>query len=160
MKKIILIRHGKSSWEEPVIDHERQLTSKGIENTIKIANESISFIDQKSIFWSSSAKRAFHTANLVVANWNLPLSSIIVRKDLYTFDSRQLEQIVKSCSNDCESLILFGHNNAITDFVNKFGDIFIDNVPTSGFVSIIFETNSWLSITNGKTTKILVPRDL
>lgn len=160
MKKIILIRHGKSSWDQPVTDHERQLTSKGIENTVKIANESISFIDSKSTIWSSSAKRAFQTACLIVENWNLPLSSIIIRKDLYTFDHRQLEQIVKSCSNDCESLILFGHNNAITDFVNKFGDIFIDNVPTSGFVSIIFETNSWSSITKGITNKIIVPRDL
>ncbi len=160
MKKIILIRHGKSSWDEPFIDHERQLTYKGIENTIKIANESISLIDPKSTIWSSSAKRAFQTANLVITNWNLPLSSINVKKDLYTFDGRQLEQIVKSCPNDCQSLILFGHNNAITDFVNKFGDIFIDNVPTSGLVSIIFETNSWSSITKGKTNKILVPRDL
>lgn len=160
MKKIVLIRHGKSSWDLPVIDHERQLTSKGVENSIKVATESMQFIDLKSTIWSSSAQRAFQTACLVVENWNLPLSSIIVKKELYTFDANQLEQIVKSCSNDCESLILFGHNNAITDFVNKFGDIFIDNVPTSGFVSIIFETNSWQSITKGKTNKILVPREL
>lgn len=160
MKKIVLIRHGKSSWDLPVIDHDRQLTIKGVENSIKIAIESLQFIDLKSTIWSSSAKRAFQTACLVVDNWKLPISSIIVKKDLYTFNSHQLEQIVKSCSNDCESLILFGHNNAITDFVNKFGDIFIDNVPTSGFVSIIFETNSWSSITKGKTNKILVPRDI
>jgi phosphohistidine phosphatase len=160
MKKIVLIRHGKSSWDQPVIDHERKLTTKGIENTIKIANESIDFIDAKSTIWSSSAQRAFQTACLIVNHWKLPLSSIIVKKELYTFDSRQLEQIVKSCPNDCESLILFGHNNAITDFVNKFGDIFIDNVPTSGLVSIIFETTSWTSITKGKTNKILVPRDI
>jgi hypothetical protein len=25
----------------------------------------------------------------------------------------------------------FGHNAAITDFVNKFGDVLIENVPTS-----------------------------
>jgi len=160
MKKIILIRHGKSSWDIPVIDHDRQLTTKGIENTIKIAAESMHFIDLKSTIWSSSAKRAFQTACLIVDNWKLPLSSILVKKELYTFNVNQLEQIVKSCSNDCDSLILFGHNNAITDFVNKFGDIFIDNVPTSGFVSIIFETNSWSSITKGKTNKILVPREI
>jgi hypothetical protein len=36
-------------------------------------------------------------------------------------------------------MLFFGHNSAITNFVNKFG-IFIDNVSTSGFVSE-FETN-------------------
>lgn len=160
MKKIILIRHGKSSWDEPVTDHERHLTTKGVENSIKIAHESMHFIDTKSLIWSSPAKRAFQTANIIVDNWKLPLSSIMIKKELYTFNGHELEQIVKSCSNDCESLILFGHNSAITDFVNKFGDIFIDNVPTSGFVSIIFETNTWTSITKGKTNKILVPRDI
>lgn len=160
MKKIILIRHGKSSWDEPVTDHERHLTTKGVENSIKIALESIHFIDRNSLIWSSPAKRAFQTANIIVDNWKLPLSSVILKKDLYTFNGSDLERIVKSCTNDYDSLILFGHNNAITDFVNKFGDIFIDNVPTSGLVSIIFETNTWISLNKGKTNKILVPRDL
>jgi phosphohistidine phosphatase len=160
MKKLTLIRHGKSSWDLPLQDFERELTLKGIDNSIKMAQESIHFIDSKSILWSSFAQRAFQTATLFVQNWNLDVESISIRKDLYTFDSSQLEQIVKSCSNNCESLIVFGHNSAITDFVNKFGNIFIDNVPTSGFVSIIFETNSWQTISKGKTTKILFPRDI
>lgn len=160
MKKIIVIRHGKSSWNEPVQDHERKLTTKGIENSIRIAKESNNYIDSKSLIWSSSAKRALHTSMLIVEKWNLPVSSIVIKNELYTFNGADLEEIVKSCSNNCESLILFGHNNAITDFVNKFGDIFIDNVPTSGFVSIIFETNSWTTINKGKTDKILFPRDL
>lgn len=160
MKKIIVIRHGKSSWDEPVQDHERKLLSRGIQNSIKIGQETKPYINPKSLIWSSFAKRALSTAMLVVENWNLPVSSIEIKNELYTFNGSDLEQIVKSCSNNCESLILFGHNNAITDFVNKFGDIFIDNVPTSGFVSIIFETNDWKDISNGKTDKIVFPRDL
>lgn len=160
MKKIIVIRHGKSSWDEPVQDHERKLLAKGVLNSVKIGKETKSYIDPKSLIWTSFAKRALTTAMLVVENWGLPVSSIEIKKELYTFNGSDLEQIVKSCSNNCETLILFGHNNAITDFVNKFGDIFIDNVPTSGFVSIIFETDSWSTINKGKTDKILFPRDL
>ncbi|MEY2869533.1 MAG: hypothetical protein RIR01_2030, partial [Bacteroidota bacterium] len=59
-----------------------------------------------------------------------------------------------------DSVILFGHNAAITNFVNKFGDVFIDNVPTSGFVSLQFDTDSWDSISKGKTKKIIMPKDL
>lgn len=88
------------------------------------------------------------------------MSKIEIIDQLYTFDSNQLEQIVKSCQNDCNNLILFGHNNAITDFVNKFGDVFIDNVPTAGFVTIIFDTDSWSKINKGKTIEIIVPRDI
>jgi phosphohistidine phosphatase len=159
MKNLILIRHGKSSWDEPVHDSERQLTAKGIQNSIKIANQTSHLIVPKSEIWSSFANRALQTAKLFVETWNLSIESIQIKKELYTFDAFQLEEIVKSTSNNCESVILFGHNNAITDFVNKFGTTFIDNVPTSGFVSLTFDTDSWSSITKGKTNTIVVPRD-
>jgi phosphohistidine phosphatase len=47
----------------------------------------------------------------------------------------------------------FGHNAAITNFVNIFGDVSIENVPTSGFVSIEFDTENWIEIKKGKTKK-------
>jgi phosphohistidine phosphatase len=52
----------------------------------------------------------------------------------------------------------FGHNAAITNFVNIFGDVSIENVPTSGFVSIEFDTENWIEIKKGKTKKIIVPK--
>jgi len=81
----------------------------------------------------------------------------IKKQELFTFNSFELEQIVKSCTNECENLILFGHNCAITDFVNKFGDNFIDNAPKSGLVSINFETNFCKKIKKGHTNKIVFP---
>jgi phosphohistidine phosphatase len=157
MKKIILIRHSKSSWDFPLNDFDRPLTENGITKAILVAKKALEFIPLQKTIWSSSANRAKSTAILFVQNWNLDIQSIQFFDDLYTFDLRKLEQIVKSCANDVDNLILFGHNNAITDFVNKFGDIFIDNVPTAGFVSITFETNNWKDISKGKTTKILFP---
>jgi phosphohistidine phosphatase len=55
------------------------------------------------------------------------------------------------------NVFLFGHNNAITDFVNKFGDLFIPNVPTAGWVTIEFEAENWASITKGKTIRFITP---
>ena len=159
MKVIILIRHSKSSWDLPLRDFERPLTEIGISKAIKVAEKTKEYIPEQFTIWSSSAKRASDTAKLIVQNWNIDTSAITFLDALYTFDERKLEEIVKSCPNDCNNLILFGHNNAITDFVNKFGTIFIDNVPTAGFVSITFETDNWKTITKGKTTKTLFPRD-
>ena len=82
------------------------------------------------------------------------------KEELYTFDERKLEQIIKLCPNDYDNLILFGHNEASTNFVNKFGNIFIDNVSTSGFVNIIFDNNSWNDIEKGVTKKVIFPSDL
>ena len=158
MKKIILIRHSKSSWDFPLKDFDRPLTESGIDKAIKIAEKSKDYLPEQYTIWSSSAKRASDTAKLIVQKWEVDASAITFSDSLYTFDEKKLEELVKSCPNDCDNLILFGHNNAITDFVNKFGDIFIDNVPTAGFVSINFETNNWKTISKGKTTKILFPR--
>lgn len=160
MKNLILIRHSKSSWDEPVIDSKRDLAQKGIVKASKVALFTKKMVNPDAIVWSSYAKRAHKTAILFLENWGWNVSKIEIIKELYTFDSTELEQIVKSCQNDCNNLILFGHNNAITDFVNKFGDVFIDNVPTAGFVSIDFDTDSWSKISKGKTIEIIVPRDI
>ena len=82
------------------------------------------------------------------------------KEELYTFDDRKLENSIRSLSNSYNNVILFGHNEAITNFVNKFGDIFIDNVSTSGFVFLQFDTEDWQSIRDGKTKKVIFPKEL
>lgn len=159
MKNLILIRHAKSSWEAPLRDKDRPLTNRGILDAHSVAEKSITHLPKKFLIWSSTAKRASETAMIFTQTFSCPLESIILKDDLYTFDVNQLERIIKSCNNLNDCVILFGHNEAITDFVNKFGSIEIFNVPTSGMVSIEFESNSWENIKNGKTVKTIFPKD-
>jgi phosphohistidine phosphatase len=112
------------------------------------------------MFWCSIAKRATETAIVLAQNISFPLESIQFKTELYTFDDRKLEQIIKSCPDSCDHLIVCGHNEAITNFVNKFGDRFIDNVPTSGFVKLVFNANCWKDIADGQTLKTIFPKEL
>ncbi|MCX6171810.1 MAG: phosphoglycerate mutase family protein [Flavobacterium sp.] len=160
MKQLILVRHAKSSWEAPLRDFDRPLNSKGINDAHLVSSSIIGYLPKYFIVWSSPAKRASETAMIFAQNISISYDSIIFKDELYTFDEKKLEQIIKACSNDYNHLIVFGHNEAITNFVNKFGDIFIDNVSTSGFVDIIFENENWIDIRKGKTKKIIFPRDL
>ncbi|WP_396166806.1 SixA phosphatase family protein [Flavobacterium sp.] len=159
MKNIILIRHAKSNWDLPLPDKERTIIKSGIKKSIKVADKAVNCINPSAIIWCSSAKRTLLTAEIFLKVWNLDQKNIVVIDNLYTFDCLQLEEIVKSCPNQCENLILFGHNSAITDFVNKFGNKFVTNVPTSGFVSINFDTTSWATITKGTTQNIIFPSE-
>src|SRR6478609_9927602 len=143
MKQLILVRHAKSSWDAPLRDYDRPLTGKGIQDAHLVSSNVSSQIPKTFLVWSSAAKRASETAMIFSQNISFPLESIIFKEELYTFDERKLEQIIKSCSDDYDHLMVFGHNEAITNFVNKFGNTFIDNVSTSGFVNIIFDQNSW-----------------
>jgi phosphohistidine phosphatase len=160
MKNLILIRHAKSSWEAPLKDFDRPLMKKGILDAHEVSTNISKYLPKTYIIWSSTAARASETAVIFAQNISYPIESIIYRDDLYTFDERQLEKVIKSCDNSLESVILFGHNEAITNFVNKFGDVFIDNVPTSGFVSLQFDSESWDSINKGITHKTIFPKDL
>lgn len=160
MKQIILIRHAKSSWDLPVQDFDRPLSNKGIRNAHLVSTNAIKYLPETFIIWSSEAKRAMETAIIFTQNFSCSIESIVFKKELYTFEMSKLETSIKSCSNQFDNLIVFGHNEAITNFVNKYGNVPIENVATSGFVSITFDVKRWDDIANGKTTKIILPKDL
>jgi phosphohistidine phosphatase len=160
MKNLILIRHAKSSWKFDLKDIDRPLNEIGIFKANTISKKTISLISDQHYIYTSNANRALSTCYIFVKNWKLDLNKINIIDSLYTFDSNNLEKVIKKTDNHINKMIVFGHNSAITDFVNKFGDIFIDNVPTSGLVSIIFESDNWATIKNGKTDNIIFPRDL
>ncbi|MBC7524737.1 MAG: histidine phosphatase family protein [Flavobacterium sp.] len=157
MKNIKLIRHAKSESQNFVSDFDRNLIKKGIDDSNKMGVVTSNLLLNSELFYCSPAKRTIETAKIFLKNWNLSLDNLKIIDQLYAFSLSNLEATVKLTPNLFDNLILFGHNNAITDFVNKFGDIYLDNVPTSGFVSITFEVDNWKDINKGTTDKIVFP---
>ena len=157
MKNLILIRHAKSSWDAPVQDIERSISSRGVQNAHLIAIKAVDIVPKSYIVWCSNAKRTKETAYIFSQYLSVPIDVIQFSNELYTFDDKQLFQIIKKCKNEHDNLILFGHNEAITNFVNKFGDLYIENVPTSGLVHLQFDCDSWENLSKGKTICTLFP---
>ena len=160
MKNLILIRHGKSSWEFNKDDFDRPLAERGISDAGLVAQHVAHLLPQPYVIYSSSAVRARETAIQFALIFDYPLDKIELSNSLYTFDEHKLESEIRSLPDKHQNVILFGHNEAITNFVNKFGDMYIDNVSTSGFVSLAFESDNWQSINRGKIVNIVFPRDL
>ena len=160
MKSLILVRHAKSSWDLPLDDKKRPLTDTGVLAIEKIGKIAHEFVNNDFEIWSSTATRAFQTALIFCEKAGLATDEIIFNDDLYTFDESKLEKIIKNCKNDVNKLILFGHNEAITNFVNKFGDEYQFNVPTAGLVFLQFEVQNWENINKGKIIKKLFPKEI
>jgi phosphohistidine phosphatase len=160
MKNLILIRHAKSSWEAPLKDKDRPLSKRGINDAHLMAANIEEYLPKSYVVWSSTAQRAKNTAVIFAETLSIPHDTIVFRDDLYTFDEKNLEETVKSCNNQFDNLILFGHNGAITNFVNSFGNRAVKNVPTAGFVSLSFNESDWNNITKGTTETVLFPSDL
>ena len=60
------------------------------------------------------------------------------------------------------SVMIFGHNPTFTSFANQFLDEKIDWLPTSGVVSISFDTHMWVNLPMAKikTGFVVFPKGL
>ena len=159
MKKLTIVRHAKSSWEYDVIDHERPLTERGITDAGIVSNELKKMSFSPDFVMSSDALRAKSTAGIFVANLNISSDIFKQSHDLYDFSGEKLLAEIMAVNNAYSSLMVFGHNHALTHFVNTFGNKYIDNVPTCGVVIMEFDITDWKHLTKGNTAKTIFPRD-
>jgi phosphohistidine phosphatase len=152
MKTLFIVRHAKSSWEyEGIKDIDRPLKKRGINDAYLISKVLQKKIETPSVFVSSCANRALHTAMIFSYSFNYPLANLKISKSLYSFSDGYLIKTVKALDNGFDSAIIFSHDHGISDFVNKFGNTAIDHVPTCGVVAIEFNTKHWKNIKDGKT---------
>ena len=160
MKTLTLIRHAKSSWDTPMIDHQRPLASRGIQDAHLVAQAFKKMQPGTYLIWSSSAKRTKETAIIFAETLHWPHDRIIFKEELYTFDWRDLARVVKSIDSSYENVIIFGHNEAISDFVHNFARPEVGHVPTCGIVSMQWDTKQWSDIDQGRVVFTLFPRDV
>ena len=144
MKRLYLIRHAKSSWKHHVSDEFRPLKRRGLPDAILC----------------SPSKRTTQTANVFQNKWLIDNSLIQLKEELYDFSGSNLIKTIRECDDTINNLMIFAHNFAVTDFVNTFGTLDVNSVPTCGFVVIDFEISSWRNLKKGQTVYKLFPKDL
>ena len=160
MKTLYLIRHAKSSWDYDIDDHERPLNERGLHDAPLVAAHIKDLIKNPDRIVSSDAVRAKTTAVLYLKALKIPDAKLELSAKLYDFDGREIERLVKKCSDNVKVLMVFGHNNAITRLANRWGDQEIDNVATAAFTAISFEEKHWAEISQGSTLHHIKPKQL
>lgn len=163
MKKLYLMRHAKSSWEEPgVPDFSRPLVSKGVRKTGRIIGYLTDHGVTADLILSSPAVRALETARLVAAGIGYPAGRIRTERVIYGGNAEHILDLIFTVPDEVESLILFGHNPVITDLANFFLRPGIDDMPTSCMVGLSFEAKSWTEIPSASsaTDFIIYPKIL
>ena len=163
MKKLTLIRHGKSSWDDPSLsDWERPLKNRGKKDALLIGYklEEEKIIPDKII--SSSAKRAYDSAKRIAECIKYPESNITITDDIYSAGLPQLVQLIQNLNDEWKHVFLFGHNPYFTELPNLYGKNGIINLPTTAVYQITFKCSKWADISkkNGKNTYFLTPKML
>ncbi len=160
MKTLVLVRHGKSSWEYSVDDKDRPLNERGINDGHLVS----SVFDSRDMgidaIFSSPASRALHTCLIFLRQLNFPFSKFELSDMLYDFSGDSVFEFVRSLDNNLKTVMIFGHNHAFTHIANSLGNSYIDNVPTSGLVHLEFQTDQWASVEKGITVQTIFPKDL
>ncbi|MCX6250612.1 MAG: histidine phosphatase family protein [Bacteroidetes bacterium] len=163
MKTLILMRHAKSSWEEPGIgDIKRPLIPAGIRKTQLIINY---FTDKKitpDLMISSPAKRAHETAKLIAKGTGYPLDKIRLDRKIYEEYTDKILDIIYDTDDHLTQLMIIGHNPTITRLANLFLHPGIEMLPTSGVVCISFDTDKWddIPVSHSKEEFVVFPKML
>lgn len=153
MKLLLLLRHGKSSWDDPgLADHDRPILEKGARRTFDV----ISYLRNEfqvvpELIISSTALRARQTAQIAARIFGLDPGAIIYESRLYDADTGDWLAVVRGLDDACSMVLLVGHNPGITAFANRHclgwnDEGPLENIPTSGCVGAWFEVESWMQL--------------
>ncbi|MDO1448995.1 histidine phosphatase family protein [Rhodocytophaga aerolata] len=147
MKKLFLIRHAKSSWDDASLpDEERPLNKRGKKDAPLMGSLLRKQGITPDLIISSPAKRAFSTAKKMAKELAYPKDHILTFDKLYLSSPAALLEVIKSQPAEVRTLLVFGHNPELTQLVPLLCDHPIDSIPTSGVVSITFQTDTWQKI--------------
>lgn len=153
MRTLFLIRHAKSSWDNPGLrDFSRPLNERGIHDAPKMAKLLVKHGIKPNLLVSSPAKRALTTALFFAETFGIADEAVVREQDIYEAAPSDILQIINRLPDTAQTVMLFGHNPTLTEVANHFSEDPIYNVPTCGIVWIESPVDSWQAFNNGNAT--------
>lgn len=151
---LYVMRHAKSSWENPDLsDYQRPLNKRGRHNAKlmkKIMKNKGMFFDFAYI---SGSQRTMETFKYIK---DLNLRKKKIKKDHYLASPKILLETIQSTKDKYKSILILNHEPAVknltmqlcSDLSNE-GKILIQKFSTAGIATIIFKKRSWSEIKFG-----------
>lgn len=160
MKKLFVLRHAKSSWDDSnLADFDRPLNGRGL-NAAPFMGE---LIARKSLmpdlFLSSPAKRASQTAALVKESSG---SNAELRFDerIYEASPNTLCQVITEIDDANDSAMIVGHNPGMEGLIRLLTGS-SEPMPTAALASIDLNVKSWgeVSAGSGRLVQLIRPKE-
>ncbi|MDF1824553.1 MAG: histidine phosphatase family protein [Verrucomicrobiales bacterium] len=164
MKQLLLIRHGKSSWDFPGrSDHDRPLNDRGRDDAPRVAQALLQRGVRPDAFVSSTATRAASTAGLLAEEMGFPASGIVEKEELYLASPRTILSLVQQLDEGLETVLVFGHNPGMHEAVEHItSDSSVHTFPTLAVARIELKVEFWGEVDEGSglLLELLLPRSL
>ena len=148
MKRLILVRHAKSSWATPGQDDiDRPLNERGLRNAPDMARRLSERGQAPALVIASPARRALTTARLMAAKFGIAEADVIIEPSLYEASVETWLRVIAALPAGAGSVLMVGHNPTLTELVNQLCHALqIDNVPTCGVLCLDYDARSWKSV--------------
>ena len=167
MRQIWLLRHAKSSWDDPSLsDEDRPLAPRGVRGAAAMASY-LSTVDAPRFVLCSTGLRARQTLATVLPSLG-PELEIRIEPELYTFDADVLLERLRRVDDDVASVMLVGHNPALEELAlglsagGELRDRLEEKFPTAALVAIDMPDGPLRSLREGTgdLSRFVVPSDL
>ena len=163
--KLILIRHGKSGWDDPThADHERPLALRGQVASAAIGAWLVAQGHAPDQVLCSTARRAIETCEGVLEAAGLT-PEIVFNKHLYLASPAAMLTALQEATGRAVAMI--GHNPGIAAFAEDMAASPADHAdfaryPTGATTVFEFDADDWASVTpaTGRIVEFVVPREL
>lgn len=151
MLSLILLRHGKSAWDDPRIDDfDRALAPRGLRDVPEMGRRLARRDRQPDLIISSPATRAISTARAVARELGYREDQILQDASLYHASPKTMLDCARRAPPTVRTLMIVAHNPGMTELANMFDGVHIDNMPTSGMLCVEFDADSWAGVASGE----------
>jgi phosphohistidine phosphatase len=146
MKTLYLLRHAKSSRDDPALpDRDRPLEARGEHDARKMGKRWSQLLAAPDLIISSPALRALTTARIVAEGLGCKLRKIVVDDRLYDATPVALMAVIEGLEDEVTRVMLVAHNPGLADLARRF-DSAIDQMPTCALAEFTFDTRTWSGI--------------
>ncbi|MFN8344339.1 MAG: histidine phosphatase family protein [Spirosomataceae bacterium] len=146
-RSLYIVRHAKAEDGLPFFkDFERELTTSGIIDATRMGKLLADKGLKPDLIVSSSAARAFQTAQLMAEQLGYAADKIQTSRGLYDNGPKSYLSAVNSTPASCQSLMLFGHNPDVSYFAEYLTNADIGSMSKGSFVLIEFDNLEWEAV--------------
>ena len=146
MKRLILVRHAKSSRDDPSLaDRERPLNDRGLRDAPKMGARLAKRGIRPDLVLSSPAVRALATARLFAKELDYDTDDIVVDERLYAATPDALLEVIRTVDDKPKCVMLFGHNPELSELAHELSGT-IGDLPTCAVVDLSFDIAAWSKV--------------
>jgi phosphohistidine phosphatase len=162
MKTLLVLRHAKSSWDDPALDdHERPLNKRGRRDAPRMGELVREHGLTPDVVLSSDAVRARLTAE-AVAEAARYAGDIVLDPRLYLASPTDILSLLPTVRENAEIVMIVGHNPGLEQLVEQLTGQRHD-LPTATLAQIGLPIDQWRNLkrsTRGTLVGLWRPEDL